>query len=159
MTLVDTSCLEIARHKRLWQEAYRLIPNTKMYEGIAQVLEFIKQKQLKMAIVSNSPHIYVEKLVNYYGIPTNWIVGYHDAHPNKPHPAPMLKALEYMKEDTCRVISFGDRVIDIRSSEAAGIKAVGCLWGTQEAKQLLMLPCYRILKKPQDIIQLLDNNF
>ena len=32
LTLVDTRCLENARNTRNWGEAYRLIPNTAMYE-------------------------------------------------------------------------------------------------------------------------------
>ena len=40
LTLVDTTCLENARHTRNWGEAYRLIPQTYLYEGIESVLGF-----------------------------------------------------------------------------------------------------------------------
>lgn len=156
MTLIDTSCLENARKRHSWNDAYRLIPLTHMYDGIAQVLEFLCSESIKMGIVSSSPHAYIERLVDYYHMPTSVIVGYHDAHPNKPHPTPMLKALEWMKEDASDVVSFGDRACDIAASNAAGIKGVGCLWGTQEKDLLMASGCYRFIEKPLDIIPILQ---
>lgn len=49
-------------------------------------------------------------------------MSYHDAKPIKPHPAPMLKALELMEVSAKQAISFGDRVIDIQASNDAGIE-------------------------------------
>lgn len=66
LTLVDTTCLEDARHKRNWQEAYSLIPNTRMYDGIKDVLDLIGKNNIQTAIVSTAPRTYVEKLVAYY---------------------------------------------------------------------------------------------
>lgn len=84
-----------------------------MYAGIQEVLDNIKAQGIKMAIVSSSPRPYVERIVSHYQIPASFIVGYHDAHPIKPHPAPMLKALELMNEKAEDVLSFGDRAIDM----------------------------------------------
>lgn len=89
LTLVDTTNLERARNNRLWQEAYRLIPTTIMYPGIREVLNTLKSNNIKMAIVSSSPRPYIERLVSYHQIPVSYIVGYHDAHPIKPHPTLM----------------------------------------------------------------------
>ena len=41
LTLVDTTCLEEARHERNWQKAYDMIPQTSLYEGIQEVLDII----------------------------------------------------------------------------------------------------------------------
>ena len=41
LTLVDTTCLEPARHSRNWNEAYRLIPQTRMYDGMNDVYEIL----------------------------------------------------------------------------------------------------------------------
>lgn len=38
----------------------------------------------------------------------------------------MLKALEFMQIPASKAISFGDRVIDIQASNAAGIESVAC---------------------------------
>ena len=109
LTLVDTTCLENARHARNWGEAYRLIPQTNLYDGIGSVLDIIKKNNINTTIVSSSPRSYVEKIVNYYDIPAKWIVSYHDAKPIKPHPAQMLMALQLMQVSAKDTISFGDR--------------------------------------------------
>ena len=155
LTLVDTTCLESARHNRNWQEAYRLIPHTTLYPGIRELFDFIRNNNIKCAIVSTSPRPYVEKLVRYYNMPICVIVGYHDAKPIKPHPAPMFKALELLGELALNVISFGDRAIDIQASNAAGIESVACIWGTKEKHQLLNSKYNHLLTSSCDIINLL----
>lgn len=155
LTLIDTTCLEELRHRRDWQEVYRLIPNTKMYDGIGEVLDVIKKYGIKTAIVSTCPRPYVEKLVQYYNIPAKYIVGYHDAKPIKPHPAPMLKAVELIGDDPKNIISFGDRVIDIQASNAAGIESVACFWGTKERAELLRSGYSHAIVRPHEILTLI----
>lgn len=155
LTLVDTRCLENARHARNWREAYSLIPNTSLYEGIGVVMDIIRKNNINAAIVSTSPRPYVEKIVDYYNIPAKWIVSYHDAKPIKPHPAQMLMALNLMQASAKDTISFGDRAIDIVASNAAGIESVACLWGTQERSALLSSSYNHIIVKPQEILTLI----
>ena len=155
LTLVDTSCLEEYRHARNWQEAYRNIPNTNLYSGISDVLEIIRTNNIKVAIVSTSPRPYIEKIVEYYKIPAKYIVSYHDAKPIKPHPAQMNKALELMGEPASKVISFGDRVIDIQASNAAGIESVACFWGTKEKSEFLRSGYNHAIINPSEILTLI----
>ena len=155
LTLIDTTCLEQFRHNRQWQEAYANIPNTSMYEGIFSILEIIRKHKITTAIVSTSPRPYVEKIVSYYNIPAQHIVSYHDAKPIKPHPAQMLKALELMGVQAKDTISFGDRVIDIQASNAAGIESVACFWGTKEKGELLRSGYSHAIVKPEEILTLI----
>ena len=64
LTLVDTTRLEESRHNRNWAQAYSLIPQTTMYDGISDVLEIIRKNNIKTAIVSTSPrHILTDLLL------------------------------------------------------------------------------------------------
>ncbi len=155
LTLIDTTCLEKFRYNNKWQEAYDLISITNMYDGMEKVLDIIRQHSIKCSIVSTSPRVYVEKIVDYYNIPAQFIVSYHDAKPIKPHPAPMLKALELMCIAAKNTISFGDRVIDIQASNAAGIESVACFWGTKEKAKLLHSDYSHAIIKPEEIITLI----
>lgn len=155
LTLIDTTCLEGYRHNRQWQEAYNYIPDTTMYEGISNVLEIIRKHNIPCAIVSTSPRPYVEKIVAHYNLPVQHIVSYHDAKPIKPHPAQMLKALELMGRPAKEVISFGDRVIDIQASNAAGIESVACFWGTKEKGDLLRSGYTHAIVRPEEILTLI----
>jgi HAD superfamily hydrolase (TIGR01509 family) len=155
LTLIDTTCLESARHNRNWQEVYRLIPNTRMYDGMEKVMEIIREFKIKCTIVTTTPRPYVEKMIAHYNMPIQYIVSYHDAHPIKPHPAQMLKALELMEVSAKDTISFGDRAIDIQASNAANIESVACFWGTKEKGELLHSGYSHAIVKPLEIITLI----
>ena len=155
LTLVDTTCLESLRHNRNWQEAYRRIPETSIYDGVGEVMDIIRKHNIPCAIVSTSPRPYIEKIVAHYGFPINHIVSFHDAKPIKPHPAQMLKALELLGSPAKRTISFGDRVIDIDASNAAGIESVACFWGTKEKSELLRSDYTHAIVRPEEILTLI----
>lgn len=157
LTLVDTTIIEQARHDRNWPLAYSLIPKCNLYDGIEKILDVIKKYNIKTAIVSTSPRTYVEKVVEYFNIPINYIVAYHDAKPIKPHPAPMLKALELMECNAKEAISFGDRAIDIQASNAAGIESVACFWGTKEKSELLKSGYSHAIIRTEEILTLIGS--
>ena len=131
-TLVNSRVLSQYRKQRDWQRVYRMIPKTSLYAGIQEVFGFIQENAIPVCIVSTAPRPYIERMVAYHHIPCDAIVGYHDAKPIKPHPAPMYKALSLLGIDKGDAISFGDRVIDIESSNRAGITSIACLWDSDE---------------------------
>ncbi len=155
LTLVDTTICEQGRHDRNWSLVYTQIPQCRVYDGLDKVFDIIRKYDIRTCIVSTSPRLYVEKIVKQFNLPINHIVAYHDAKPIKPHPAPMLKALELLNCDARSAISFGDRMIDIQSSNSAGIESVACFWGTKERKELLHSGYCHAIVKPEEIITLI----
>jgi phosphoglycolate phosphatase len=155
LTLVDTSILEQARKDRNWNLAYSMIPQCNIYEGLSEVFDIIRKHNINTCIVSTSPRGYIEKVVNHFNLPIKHIIGYHDAKPIKPHPAPMLKALELLGSSPANTISFGDRVIDIESSNAANIESVACFWGTKEKASLIHSNYSHAIISPLEIITLI----
>ena len=67
----------------------------------------------------------------------------------------MLKALELLGSSAKDTISFGDRVIDIQASNAAGIESVACFWGTKEKSELLRSGYSHAIIRPNEIITLI----
>lgn len=155
LTIVDTTVAEQARHECNWSYVYSLIPQFKVYDGLEDVFSIIRKHGIKTSIVSTSPRLYIEKIVEYHNLPIQYIISYHDAKPIKPHPAQMLKALELMGEEATNVISFGDRVIDIQASNAAMIESVACFWGTKERIELINSNYKHAIIKPSEIITLI----
>ena len=155
LTLVDTTLAEPYRSKRDWNGAYSVLPQCTVYDGLEEVFDIIRQHRINTCIVSTSPRPYVEKVVRQFNLPINHIVAYHDAKPIKPHPAPMLKALEVLGCGAHEAISFGDRVIDIESSNAAGIESVACFWGTKERTELLHSGYTHAIVRPGEILTMI----
>ncbi len=155
LTLVDTTPAEPYRRKRDWEGAYSVLSDCTVYEGLQQVFEMIRKYDIKTCVVSTSPRPYVERVVQQFNLPVDYIVAYHDAKPIKPDPAPMLKALELLGCQAKEVISFGDRAIDIQASNRAGIESVACFWGTKEKKELLLSGYSHAIVKPDEILTMI----
>ena len=122
------------------------------------MFSYIRNNYIKVAIVSTAPSIYVQRVVNQFNIPTDFIVGYHDAKPIKPNPVPMIKALNLLDIRPADTISFGDRAIDILAAKRAQIESIACLWGTKEKSTLLDSPYDALIDEPREIITLLSRN-
>ena len=155
LTLVDTTNLEADRHKRDWNTVYSKIPSCYVYEGFDKIFEVIRKFGIKIAVVSTAPRTYVEKLVQHFNIPCDYIIGYHDAKPIKPHPSGMLKAIDLLGCSPAECITFGDRVIDIQASNSAGIESVACFWGTKEKAELLKSGYSHAIINPSEILTLI----
>lgn len=155
MTLVDSSIAESARKHRNWQFVYSIIPSFSLYPDMNKVFEFIRNNEIKVAIVSTSPRPYVERVCRFFNIPTDAILGYHDCGRIKPAPDGMLRALSAINSSADTTISFGDRAIDIQASNAAGIASVACLWGSTEVQSLVNASPSAVINSPIQIIDLL----
>lgn len=157
-TLVDTSVLESYRCTRNWKSAYNNIPQCRIYSGMVEVFQYIRDNSIKVCIVSSSPKSYVERIVNHFNIPVDYIVGYHDTHYKKPHPEPMEKSIALLNCEHTSVISFGDRAIDILAARNIGIKAIGCAWDTREEILLKNSKPDAIIHSPSEIVDLLTKH-
>lgn len=155
LTLVDTTLAEPYRSRRDWNGAYSVLPQCTIYDGLQNVFELIRKYNIQTCIVSTSPRPYVEHVIKQFDLPINHIVAYHDAKPIKPHPAPMIKALSLLGCDANSAISFGDRVIDIQASNAAGIESVACFWGTKEKTDLIKSNYSHAIIEPSEILTLI----
>lgn len=129
-TLIDSRLAEEYRKKGDWASVYNRIKSFVLYDGILELLQYAKDNDFKICIVTNSPSIYCLKVLQYWSIPYNCMVCYHDVRYRKPHPEPMIKAIQMLGDDPSSILSLGDRDVDIKSSKAAGIATIGCSWGT-----------------------------
>ena len=155
-TLVDTSLALSARSRRAWQEVYSLIPHFSLYEGMDELCGFIKSNHYKTCIVSTSPKRYVEKVVRYFDLPFQNVIGYHDAR-IKPAPDAMYLALRMMDSLASETISFGDKYDDMIASNRAGIPSAACLWGSDEKEWLLQSPSMYRFNSPIEITKYLSS--
>jgi HAD superfamily hydrolase (TIGR01549 family) len=153
LTLVDSTIAEEELKKRNWTRVDFFMPDFVLYKGLYDVFKYIRNFNIQVCIVSTAPKPYIEKVVRQFNIPCNFIVGYYDAKPIKPHPSPMLRALEHLQSSKVDVVSFGDQVIDLESSHRAGIYSIGCTWGSKET-DLLRNSAYTnyIIDHPREII-------
>jgi pyrophosphatase PpaX len=65
------------------------------------------------------------------------VVGYDDTERHKPHPDPILKAVELAEADPKQTAYVGDSPFDIRAAKAAGVAAISVTWGKIHAEEVL----------------------
>lgn len=136
----------------------RWLNNTAPYPGILELLNELANKSIKMAVLSNKPDqltkLFVQKLLT--GINFSLVLGESPDFPKKPAPDSALYIAKYLNIQAAEFIYLGDSNIDMKTANSAGMFAVGALWGFRTAKELISSGAKRLIKKPQELLQILD---
>ena len=131
---------------------------TKPYDGIGELLNELKLRGLKIAVLSNKPDIYTNRCVSEF-LP-NWkfdmVLGQQDSFPKKPDPAGAIRISKYLKITPENIIYLGDTATDMQTAIVAGMYPVGALWGFRSEKELQENGAKALVKKPQDILEILS---
>ena len=155
-TLVNSSILEEYRSKRDWQYTYNNLHLTNLFDGIQEMLNYVTENNVKIAIVTNSPKPYAERLLKHHSIKYDTLIHYHSVTKRKPHSEPMIKAITELALNCEEVISLGDHDNDIISSIDSGISSVLCTWGTDGSYSCTP---ESIIENPLQFIDILKTKF
>jgi HAD superfamily hydrolase (TIGR01662 family) len=135
-TIIDSSIAEKQRSKHQWSEVYTLLPHFKLYDGMRELMSELRHNNYKIAIVTTSPGIYAERVLDHFGIEYNSKVCFHDVSRRKPYEDQYLKAMELLKLTPSKTFALGDRAIDVQAAHNAKIKSCACYWGSNEKENL-----------------------
>ena len=166
-TLFDTSSImplirqlrQVKRKSAAYYEIWKKVDKTsdvfKEFDGMNDVLNFIRENDVKSIIVTGSVKRITNRLKRFHlpfvGVLTRFDVGH-----KKPHPAPMFRALEILGCDASKVLSIGNQMIDLQASKAAGIDFAMASWGVDEhEREQLEAESTYVLHAPREIIQMI----
>ena len=128
------------------------------YDGIKDVLEELKEKGIKLAVVTNKPNNAAKDMVfkifnqNTFDL----ITGAIDGIPHKPAPDSTLNTLNTLGFTPDEAIYIGDSNVDMQTARNAGIKAIGVLWGFRTRQELEKEAPFRIISKPEAIVNIIN---
>ena len=110
---------------------------TAPYEGVDFLLETLKAKGIKLAVVSNKGDSAVKKLAAKYFSNIGITVGEREGIRRKPEPDSILEVMRQLGAKKEEVAYIGDSEVDYETYKNAGIK-YGILvdWGFRDAKDL-----------------------
>ncbi len=118
-------------HLQRFLEHYdaHLQEQTRIYPGIDRFLELNRDK--KMAVVTNKPLRFAERLVQGLGLADYFpvILGGDSCPAKKPDPAMVFRALEALGAEPRTAVMVGDHHTDLQAGQAAGIRTCFCAWG------------------------------
>lgn len=163
-SVVDPLLIQLRKAKRMspeyhqiWRDIDKTIDGYKEYDGMAEVLNFIRENGIKTVLVTGAVKRRTNKLKRF-NLPLMGIVSRFDVSHKKPHPAPMFRALEILGCDASKVLSIGNQVIDLQASKGACIDFALASWGVRdhEREQLTQESTY-VLQDPREIIGMIHS--
>ena len=150
----------IERGRRAMLEAYgrRWRRTTHPYPGVAALLDALVARPLPMAVFSNKPHEFtVLTVAEFLGSwPFAAVRGVGPRTPKKPDPAGALAIAEAIGIPPRDWLYVGDTDTDMRTARAAGMRAVGALWGFRGAEELARAGAEALVERPAAILDLLE---
>ena len=127
----------------------------KPYEGIPELLAALKEKGLKIAVLSNKPHDQTIDVIEtlfgkgYFDI----IQGQKDGLPIKPDPAGVFAILKQLNLTAEDILYLGDTATDMKTGKSAGAFTVGALWGFRDRKELEEGHADAIIAHPLELLR------
>ena len=103
---------------------------TKVYDGLLDMLSEVKEKGVKMAVVSNKPDAAVKKLnKEYFGDRLDYAIGPSDGVRCKPYPDMAEEALKALGVEKKDAVFVGDSEVDVQTGLNAGLDVIAVSWG------------------------------
>lgn len=131
---------------------------TTIYPGIIQLLDELKNRDIKIAVASNKYQKAVTQLITHFfdGFLWNAIMGNIDGVPVKPDPSIVFNVLLECPTPKDNVLYVGDSGIDIETARRAGVESCGVTWGYRPRHDLVSAHADHIVSNPDDILPLLS---
>lgn len=132
---------------------------TQPYSGIVEVLKMLKQKGIKIGVVSNKFQLAAEEVCDHYfkGL-YDIVIGESEDCCRKPAPDGINKICKEFNIDKKDIVLFGDSEVDIKTAENAGIDCVSVLWGFRDKDFLIKNRAKIFVENPLEIFYIISTS-
>ena len=136
-------------------EYYRLHnrANTRPYKGVYDILDELREKWIKVAVISNKDEVAVNDLCDYYfEYRYDIALGNTSTRPRKPYPTIVYSAMERFVASKKDVLYVGDSETDAATAENAGVDYVLVSWGFRDRKTLEQFNAKAVIDTPEELM-------
>ncbi len=142
-----------ARDKFLDFYGSHLLVRTCLYPGVKDMLAHFQEKGKKMAVVTNKPAGFAEKILKELEMSAYFItiVGGDSFLNRKPHPEPVEKVLDLSGVKPEKAVIVGDSPLDCEAGRRAGTATVGVTYGYRSKTELEEACCDMIIEKIEEL--------
>jgi phosphoglycolate phosphatase len=126
------------------------------YPGIVDLISRLGHEKLRLAVLSNKPDEFTAHcVIDFFGDNLfDPILGFSQSRPRKPDPAGALEICRRWHLAPAQVLYLGDGDTDMKTARAAGMYAVGALWGYRSETDLRESGAQSLIKAPADLLSL-----
>jgi len=157
--------IDAAKNRDLVQEilaqavqeyAEHALDATRPFDGSPEILKLLSDWGIQLAVLSNKPQDLSASIVGalFKDIPFIAVWGNLPDRPRKPNPTAVLQICELAHIPPQNSAFVGDSGIDIKTAKAAGMTAVGALYGYRSREELLDAGADILIASPQDLLAL-----
>lgn len=111
-------------------------PMIKELPKAKRTLELLREKGIKIAIVTTKDRESAEAAIRLFQFPYDILLTAEDAKRVRPDPEPLLKAIELLNSSAAQAFYCGDTPPDIVQGRRAGVKTVGLTTGLYTKEEL-----------------------
>ncbi len=104
---------------------------TTVYPGVLECLDWLRERQVKLAIITNKPSEFIEPLLEEKGLSGyfQWLVGGDTLPQQKPDPAALFWVMDKAGVAPNESLFIGDSRNDVRAAKAAAVPCVALSYG------------------------------
>ncbi len=152
----DTELLHFEKAFAIYKEIFRenCMYQVHPYEGICELLEALKERGVRIGVLSNKPHVETVNVVE-----TLFGKGYFDEIQGqteqvaiKPSPEGAFLLLKRLQVNPEEILYLGDTSTDMKTGKNTGAFTVGALWGFRERKELEEGGADAIISRPMELL-------
>ncbi|AYB47071.1 pyrophosphatase PpaX [Paenibacillus lautus] len=128
----------------------------KPFPHVNEVVERLHRHGLSLGIVTTKIRPSTMMTLEKYDLERfmSAIVTVNDVEHPKPHPEPVLTAIEQLGANPATTLMIGDSPVDIQSAKAAGVKAAAVAWSLKGEQKLMEYGPDFILKDMRDLYEI-----
>ncbi|MDN4608602.1 pyrophosphatase PpaX [Sporosarcina highlanderae] len=146
---------ELMKEYREWNYANHDLLATE-FDGVTETLRQLKNNGMKMAIVSTKRNDMIRKGLELISIQNlfDTVIGLDDVQNAKPHPEPLLLAMERLNSTPEETLMIGDNSHDIEGGKNAGVRTAGVAWSIKGEKFIRELEPDFVLQHISDLLEI-----
>lgn len=124
------------------------------FEGVKETLQQLDDLGIRMVIVSTKQRETIKRGLQLMDAERffEFYIGIEDVEHVKPHPEPVLKAIEKLGVSKEDVLMIGDNYHDIEAGKNAGVKTAGVAWSIKGEEFLKQFNPDYMLQHMEDLI-------
>lgn len=129
----------------------------KMFHGTLEMLQLLKNRGCRLGIVTSKSRLGTAACLDFLGITDimDVIITVDDATHHKPHPEPLIKALEILSAPSTDALYIGDSYLDLIAAKSAEIKAAYVTWGAGNTDNIQQYEPDYVIENWDELIQLI----
>ena len=135
------------------------LDTTRPYDGIMEMLQALRSRGFRTAVVSNKFYAATQELCQYFFADSIEVaIGEHEAEGIRKKPAPdtVNEALRQLGVSREHAVYVGDSDVDIATAAASGMPCISVLWGFRDREFLLAHGATQFISHPSELLTLFE---